>query len=120
MATAPDLDTFRTQFPELSEHADANVESSLRTARAFFTASSLGQLFLAAHILTAEPRPADSASAGGLNVKFAPTAKGTDRWFESTKYGQIFLQLKASLPSSLGITTMRTLENGNVNSGRVA
>lgn len=120
MATEPNLDGFRSKFPELSEQTDIDISNALETAKEIYIASNMGILYLAAHILTADARPTDSVGAGGLNVKYAATARGGKRWYESTKYGQLFLQLSSRRPSAIGITTMRTLNNVGRNYSRNA
>lgn len=93
---------FRARFPEFNTTADRPIEDALEEAASHHSATVLGQLLVAAHLLEIEKtgRPSvageiTSISLAGQTVTSAPQSeRGRDSFYASTTYGQRYLALR--------------------------
>ena len=98
------IPAFRARFHEFDTLSDPVVEDALAEAAAHHSATELGQLLVAAHLLAIqqEGRPAvageiTSISLAGQTVTSTPQAeRGSESFYASTTYGQRYLSLKKS------------------------
>jgi len=105
MAVQASLAQFRDRFPELSEYSDSDVELALSDAVLFHSATTRGQLWAAAHILTVgEKRELQRHRTGPIEANYYRfgTEIGDSFW-AATRYGRRFRVWESTLEAGFSI-----------------